>query len=191
MNADVLAHAGARARLATTIGIPLYTVFGGIGLWAATALWNRVVCDDVLAPSVLGGPTAAIGAASAVAVVVGIAGVSSLSRSVFPRIGTTPVRRVALGAALGAAGALVPSILIVIGCLHPAAGIAATMLGLVLPAALTGAVGGTLVGRVEHSSTLIRLFVAAKWFAVVVVGLWAVLEFAPLDRWTLLACAVG
>lgn len=191
MTGDLLTAAATRARLATLIGIPLYTVFGGIGLWLATVLWNRMVCDDVLVPSVLGGPTAAIGATSAVAVIAGVAGVSSISQRVRGGVDGTTSRGVLEGAGIGVAAAVGPSALIVIGCLHPGAGIAATTIALVIPSMLTGALGVVLLRPVASSRPLRRMFVAAKWLAIVLVALWAVLSFAPLDRWMLLACSVG
>ncbi|WES64190.1 hypothetical protein P0L94_17215 [Microbacter sp. GSS18] len=191
MASEVLAVGATRARLATLIGIPLYTIFGGIGLWMATAVWNRLVCDDVLVPSVLGGTTAAIGATSAVAVVIGVAGVSSIAQRVQGGVSGASGRGILEGAGIGALAAVGPSVLIVTGCLHVLAGVAATLIGLVIPSALTGAVGVALLRPVAESPSLRRLLGLAKWLSVVLVALWAVLSFAPLDRWMLLACSVG
>jgi hypothetical protein len=171
---------GKAARTATTIGIPVYTVLGAVGLWAGSAAWGALAASLVEDPTLLGGPKVAAAVASAFVAVVGVAAVALAFARSLARAGASSAGAARASAVVCGGVALVPGVLVALGSGHPGPGAVLALLALVLPAVLTGAITATLLPAVARSLPLTVGFRVAAAIAEVVVIVWAAVAFTPL-----------
>jgi hypothetical protein len=168
------------ARMATAIGIPVYAALGALGMWAGAAAWDALATPVVADPTLLAGPKVATAVVSVLIAVLGVPAVAFGLATSLARACAAPAPPVGSFALVGGGIALVPAVLVTLGSGHAGPAIALTLVALVVPAALTGAITAALLPSVSRSRPLAVGFGVAAVIAVIIVVVWAAFAFTPL-----------
>jgi len=180
-----MSEQGAEAKTASgwaaaTVGIPLYTVLGALGLWLGALAWTAMAADEVEHPTVLTGTVVATAIVSALTAVVGVPAIAMMLAGPLAASTRYPRRAATLFTVLGAGIAVIPGVFIAVGSGHIAAGATFALLALVLPAALTGLLAAFLLPAVAASRSLALVFVIASIASVALVVVWAIVQLTPI-----------
>ncbi len=180
MSEQAVAARTASGWAAATVGIPLYTVFGALGLWLGSLAWTAMAADEVEHPTVLAGTMVATAIVSVVTAVIGVPAVALILARPLAASARYPRRAAAVFTVVGAAAAVLPGVFIALGSGHVGAGATFALLALILPAALTGLLAAFLLPAVAASRAVATVFAVAALAAVALVVVWTVVQLTPI-----------